>query len=151
MPPAKRATTTKSTAARTTAAKKPAAKPRAATASTASKNSSSGLTPATRRRLELAAKRLEKSLGEAGDALTALGKDASKGAKLGYKELAKGLKAMQREVAKTNKLLEKDFEQLVAAVTPSRPAAKRTTAAKRTSAAKRTPARSAASKSKPAA
>ena len=55
---------------------------------------------------------------------------------------------LQRDVVKTNKILQKDLEQLVAAVKPSKPAAQRATAAKRTPAG--TP-RSAGSKSKPAA
>lgn len=142
MPPAKKASTTKSPAA----SRGTAAKPRTSAASTSSPNASAGLTPATRRSLERAAKRLEKSLGEAGDALTALGKDASKGARLAYKDLAKTVKALQRQAVATNKLLAKDLEQLVAAVTPSRPTAKRTTAAKRTSARSSS---AAASKSKP--
>lgn len=152
MPPAKRASTSKTSAAsarRGAPAKASAAKPRTSTASSSpAKPTAGGFTPATRRSLELASKRLEKALGDAGDALQALGKDGSRGAKQAYKDLGKGLKVLQRDVVKTNKILQKDLEQLVAAVKPSKPAAQRATAAKRTPAG--TP-RSAGSKSKPAA
>jgi hypothetical protein len=60
------------------------------------------MSASTRRQLERAVARLERSLSEAGDALQALGRDAGKGAQTTYKDLGKSLKVLQRDALKTN-------------------------------------------------
>jgi hypothetical protein len=98
------------------------------------------MSAATRRQLEQAAKRLEKSLDETQAALAALGQDVGQGGRVQYKHLEKAAKAMRRDAEKTNKQLRKDLEALAAAVTKpgaAKPAATRKPATAR----KATPAR----------
>jgi uncharacterized membrane protein YccC len=127
-------------------AKKPAARaPRRAS------DGAAPTTPAvTRKQVEDATARFERSLEEASDALRALAQDLGKGAQLAYKDVAKALRALRRDAQKTNRTLLKDLEKLADAVTPGKaqprkvtpsaarpsgtgPAAKRSTAAGRRS------------------
>jgi hypothetical protein len=100
----------------------------------------SEMSAATRRQLEQAAKRLEKSLEEAQAALSALGQDVGQGGRVQYKHLEKAAKAMRRDAEKTNKQLRKDLEALAAAVTKpgaAKPAARKPAAARKATAARK--------------
>jgi len=132
-------------------AKKPAARRSSSRSSTraASKRR-------TRAQVELATKRFEKALDEAGKALQALAKDAGSGA---YGGVTKALRSLQRDARTTNRKLLKDLEKLAQAprTAAGRPAArstrstsstaKRSTTAKRSSSAKRATTRRTASRS----
>ena len=75
---------------------------------------------ATRRDVERQIARVEKLLGDAGDALQLLGKDMGRGAGDAYKELVRTAKALRRDAQRTNKRMLKDFDELRVALTPSR-------------------------------
>jgi hypothetical protein len=74
---------------------------------------------ATRRDVERQIARVEKLLGDAGDALQLLGKDMGRGAEDAYKELVRTAKALRRDAQRTNKRMLKDFDKLRSALTPS--------------------------------
>ena len=87
---------------------------------------------ATRRDVERQIARVERLLGDAGDALQLLGKDMGRGAGDAYKELVRTAKALRRDAQRTNKRMLKDFDKLRVALTPSgatRRSSRRTTAA----------------------
>jgi hypothetical protein len=76
--------------------------------------------------------RVERLLGDAGDALQLLGKDMGRGAGDAYKELVRTAKAQRRDAQRTNKRMLKGFDKLRVALTPSgatRRSSRRTTAA----------------------
>jgi hypothetical protein len=102
----------------------PAVKKTSASAVRGGSGKPAAMSASTRRQLERAVVRLEKSLSEAGDALQALGRDASTGARVAYRDLGKSLKVLQRDAQKTNRALVKDLEQLGAAVSPAKPPAR---------------------------
>jgi hypothetical protein len=83
------------------------------------------MTAASRSQLKQAAKRLEKSLDQANDALKALGKDVGHGGHRSYKDISTALSALRRDARKTNRALLDDLGKLRAAVAPSRPSGKR--------------------------
>jgi hypothetical protein len=105
------------------------------------------MSAATRRRVEQAAKRLEKSIDETQSALAALGQDLGSGGRTQYKHLEKAAKSMRRDAEKTNKQLRKDLEALAAAVTKPG-AAKTSTTRKRSPARKTTASRTASTRRK---
>jgi ABC-type transporter Mla subunit MlaD len=125
MPPAKKP------ASRKTAARKPAARGTATASSTVE-----NISAATRRQFENAAKRLEKALDDAQDALKSLRKDLGHGADRAYTDLSGGISNVRRDLQKTNRLLSKDLARLRTAVTPSR--AKTASKPRATSTRKRT-------------
>ncbi len=105
---------------------------------------------ASRREMERAIKRFEKSIEDANGALQSLASGASKDAKGGYRELSKSLTAVRRDAQKHNANLIKEFDKVKGAVSSrtrsagnSAAAAKKsssaTTNAKSTTAAKRAP------------
>ena len=118
-----------------------AQKPAAATSAARSRNG----TPvagraATRRDVERQIARVEKLLGDAGDALQLLGKDMGRGAGDAYKELVQTAKALRRDAQRTNKRMLKDFDKLRSALTPSgatRRSSRKTTATSGTAASGR--------------
>src|ERR1700730_1710127 len=114
-------------------AKKPARRPAA--------RNPSEMSAATRRRVEQAAKRLEKSIEEKQGALTTLSQDLGKGGRTQYKHLERAAKAMRRDAEKTNRQLRKDLEALAATVT--KPGAEKAATPKRTTARKTTGTRTA--------
>jgi hypothetical protein len=116
-------------------AKKPAAKkapvkksPSSASARTSSKSSS--MSASTRLQLERATKRLETSLQQASDALKALGSDVGHSGHRSYKEMGSGLSALRRDAKSANRVLVSDLKKLRSAVTPGKPASKRSTSSK---------------------
>ena len=74
---------------------------------------------ATRRDVERQVTRVEKLLGDAGDALQLLAKDMGRGAEDAYQELVRTAKALRRDAERTNKRMLKDFDKLRGALTPS--------------------------------
>jgi hypothetical protein len=102
----------------------PAKKPAARSASRGSSKAGS-MTAATRLQLERAAKRLEKSLDQANDALKALGRDVGHGGHQSYKDISAALSVLRRDAQKTNRALIADLGKLRSAVTPSRTMGKR--------------------------
>ena len=98
------------------AAKKPATATSAARSRNGTPVASRG---ATRRDVERQIARVEKLLGDAGDALQLLGKDMGRGAEDAYKELVRTAKALRRDAQRTNKRMLKDFDKLRGALTPS--------------------------------
>jgi hypothetical protein len=102
----------------------PAKKPAARRASRTSTTTPS-MTAATRSQLTRAAKRLEKSLDQANDALKALGQDVGHGGQRSYKDISTALSALRRDARKTNRALLNDLSKLRAAVTPGRVTSKR--------------------------
>jgi hypothetical protein len=103
----------------------PPAKKAAARGASRGSSKAGYMTAATRLQLERAAKRLEKSLDEANDALKALGRDVGHGGHRSYKDLSTALTALRRDAKKTNRALIDDLRKLRAAVTPSRASSKR--------------------------
>ena len=101
-----------------------AKKPRTSTSASRSR-SGAAATRATpsRRDVERRIARVEKLLGDAGDALTLLGRDMGRGAGDAYKELIRTAKALRRDAERTNKRMLKDLDQLRTAATPSGAAA----------------------------
>jgi hypothetical protein len=98
------------------AAKKPATPKSAAR----SRNGTPGASrAATRRDVERQIARVEKLLGDAGDALQLLAKDMGRGAEDAYKELVRTAKALRRDAQRTNQRMLKDFDKLRGALTPS--------------------------------
>ena len=107
-------------------ARKSAAKTTAARASKATQGvraRAATTRQATRREVEQSIARFEKSLGEANDALKALGGHLGRGSQRSYKEVTTTLAALRREASKTNKQALKDFDKLRAAITQKVPAA----------------------------
>jgi hypothetical protein len=98
----------------------PAAKKKSASPARRGARTQTEMSASTRRQLERAITRLERSLSEAGDALQALGLDAGTGVRVTYRDLGKSLKVLQRDALKTNRTLVKDLEQLRAAVVPAK-------------------------------
>ena len=74
---------------------------------------------ASRREVERRIARLDKHLGDATEALQALGTDLGRGGRDAYKEVTKALRALRREAQRTNRTVLKDFDKLRVAVTPS--------------------------------
>jgi len=74
---------------------------------------------ATRRDVERQVARVEKLLGDAGDALQLLAKDMGRGTEDAYKELVRTAKALRRDAQRTNQRMLKDFDKLRGALTPS--------------------------------
>ena len=74
---------------------------------------------ATRGDVERRIARVEKLLGDVGDALQLLGKDMGRGAEDAYKELVRTARALRRDAQRTNKRMLKDFDKLRDALTPS--------------------------------
>ena len=96
-----------------------AKKPATATSSARSRNGTPAASrPTTRRDVERQIARVEKLLGDAGDALQLLGKDMGRGAGDAYKELVRTAKALRRDAQRTNKRMLKDFDKLRDALTP---------------------------------
>jgi hypothetical protein len=118
-----------------------AKKPATATSAARSRNGPPGAGgAATRRDVERQIARVEKLLGEAGDALQLLGKDMGRGAGDAYKELVRTAKALRRDAQRTNKRMLKDFDKLRVALTPSaatRRSSRKTTATSGTAASGR--------------
>jgi len=73
----------------------------------------------TRRDVERQIARVEKLLGDAGEALELLARDMGRGAEDAYKELVRTAKALRRDAQRTNKRMLKDFDKLRGALTPS--------------------------------
>jgi hypothetical protein len=97
-----------------------AKKPATATSAARPRNGTPAASrPATRRDVERQIARVEKLLGDAGDALQLLGKDMGRGAGDAYKELVRTAKALRRDAQRTNKRMLKDFDKLRTALTPS--------------------------------
>ena len=97
-----------------------AKKPTTRTPAALSKNGTPAASrAATRRDVERQIARVEKALGDAGDALQLLAKDMGRGAEDAYKELVRTAKALRRDAQRTNKRMLKDFDKLRGALTPS--------------------------------
>jgi hypothetical protein len=121
-------------------AKKPVAKKPAARRSGSAPATTETISVATRRQVERAATRLEKSLEEAQEALKAIRKDLGKGADRAYKDLTDAVGTLRRDAQRTNKLVAKELDRLRSAVTPARA---RTAAKPRASSARSTGSRAA--------
>ena len=126
--------------------KKAAARGASRGSSKAGSSKAGSMTAATRLQLERAAKRLEKSLDQANDALKALGRDVGHGGHRSYKDISAALSTLRRDAQKTNRALIADLSKLRSAVTPSRATSKR--AAPRRSSGSRGPTKSPSRSSK---
>jgi DNA-binding protein HU-beta len=118
----------------------PPAKKSAARSTRRTGSQAKAITAASRAQLERAIKTLDKSLDDARDALTSLGKNASHSGQRRYKDLGGTLKILRSESQKANRSLTTELEKLRAAATPGRSTTRRATGARKT-AAKSTTAR----------